>query len=243
MAVYLDLGDKRVLWELPENQKRFHVEELAGVKEKPVYERIKRAADLVLSLMALPVLSIPMAGIAVAIVLDSPGNPVYAQKRLGRYEEPFTIYKFRTMQIDAEEDGLCWASYDDPRVTRVGQILRKTRLDELPQLFNIIKGEMSIVGPRPERPEFYEVFDTYIDGFRQRMVVMPGLTGLAQVNGGYDLKPEEKIVYDMEYIKNRSVWLDLVCIFKTIRVVITGEVERNHIQTKPKKVRRMKANG
>ena len=226
MAAYLELGDKRILWKLPENQERFYVEELAGVKEKPVYEKVKRTADLVLSLMALPVLSIPMAGIAVAIVLDTPGNPIYAQKRLGRYEEPFTIYKFRTMQIDAEEDGLCWASYDDPRVTRVGRVLRKTRMDELPQLFNIIKGQMSIVGPRPERPEFYEVFDTYIDGFRQRMLVMPGLTGLAQVNGGYDLKPEEKIVYDMEYIRKRSLWLDLSCILKTVRLVFSHDGAR-----------------
>ena len=96
-------------------------------------------------------------------------------------------------------------------------------MDELPQLFNILLGDMSFVGPRPERPEFYDVFDTYIDGFRQRTLVKPGLTGYAQVNGGYSLKPEEKIIYDVEYIKNRSIGMDLQCIFKTVHVVLSHE--------------------
>ena len=106
------------------------------------------------------------------------------------------------------------------------QFLRKTRLDELPQLINIFKGDMSIVGPRPERAYFYDQFDTYIHGFRNRMAVRPGLTGWAQVNGGYDLRPEEKIVYDMEYINNMSVKMDIVCMFKTIKLVFTHEGAR-----------------
>jgi lipopolysaccharide/colanic/teichoic acid biosynthesis glycosyltransferase len=116
------------------------------------------------------------------------------------------------MRIGAENGGMQWASDDDPRVTKVGKWLRNTHLDELPQIVNIILGQMSIVGPRPERPEFYDFFDTYIVGFRQRTLVVPGLTGYAQVNGGYDLKPEEKIIYDIEYIRNRSLKMDMLCI-------------------------------
>ena len=102
-------------------------------------------------------------------------------------------------------------------------MLRNTRLDELPQLINILLGQMSLVGPRPERPEFYEFFDTYIDGYRQRMKVLPGLTGYAQVMGGYDLQPEEKIIYDIEYIENQSLRMDLLCLLKTVGVVFSGK--------------------
>ena len=130
------------------------------------------------------------------------------------------------MRMDAEADGAQWAYSDDPRVTRVGAFLRKTRMDELPQLVNILKGDMSIVGPRPERPEFYDVFDTYIYGFRQRMLVRPGLTGYAQVVGGYSLLPEEKIVYDLEYIKRRSLLFDMKLILYTVVVVFRGDKSR-----------------
>jgi len=123
------------------------------------------------------------------------------------------------MYIDAEKNGLQWAEVNDPRVTRVGRFLRNTHLDELPQLFNILAGQMSFIGPRPERAEFYEVFEQYIGGFSQRLLVKPGLTGLAQVNGGYNIGPEEKIVYDIEYIKKRSLKLDIQILFKTIIVV------------------------
>ena len=138
----------------------------------------------------------------------------------------FMMYKFRTMSVDAEKDGPQWADNNDSRCTRIGLFLRKVRLDELPQIINIIKGDMSIVGPRPERQYFYDEFEKYIHGFSYRTLVTPGLTGWAQVNGGYDLKPEEKIVYDMEYIKNRSFLLDMKCIFLTIKVVFTQEGSR-----------------
>ena len=114
-------------------------------------------------------------------------------------------------------------------MTRIGRFLRKTRIDELPQLVNILKGDMSIVGPRPERPEFYDVFDTYITGFRQRMFVKPGLTGLAQINGGYSLLPEEKIVYDLDYIKNLSLRTDAGLILRTVLVVLHGDENRSQL--------------
>ena len=130
------------------------------------------------------------------------------------------------MQKDAEENGPQLASENDPRVTKVGRFIRDTRIDELPQLINILRGEMSFVGPRPERPEFYDLYDTYINGFRQRMLVIPGMTGWAQVNGGYEIEPEKKIIFDVYYIKNRSVKMDLICLIKTVSVVFTHKGAR-----------------
>jgi lipopolysaccharide/colanic/teichoic acid biosynthesis glycosyltransferase len=167
-----------------------------------------------------------MALIALLIRLDSPGPAFFRQERLGKDGRPFIILKFRSMRLDAEKNGPQWADKDDPRCTRLGRILRKSRLDEIPQLWNILKGEMSFVGPRPERQCFYEEFETYIHGFSKRLLVKPGLTGYAQVNGGYELKPEEKIVYDIEYIHKQSVLMDLWCIFKTVKLVFTHEGAR-----------------
>ena len=188
--------------------------------KKRIYSAIKRAFDFIVSAIAIVLLLIPMTIIALLIIVDSPGKPIYTQLRLGKNEKPFKLLKFRSMYSDAEETGIRWAEENDERVTKIGKWIRKTRVDELPQLFNILIGQMSIVGPRPERPEFYDLFDMYIDGFRQRMVVIPGLTGLAQVNGGYDLKPEEKIVYDMQYIRERSIKTDMICILQTVGVIL-----------------------
>lgn len=190
------------------------------------YLFLKRAADIVASLLVLILALVPMLFLAAAIKLDSKGPVLYKQERLGKDGKPFLIFKFRSMYTDAEKDGPQWADRVDNRCTRVGRFIRKTRLDELPQAWNILKGEMSLVGPRPERAYFYDQFETYIHGFRHRLLVKPGLTGLAQVNGGYDLEPEEKIIYDMEYIKHRSVKMDLRCIFKTIRLIFTHEGAR-----------------
>jgi lipopolysaccharide/colanic/teichoic acid biosynthesis glycosyltransferase len=195
------------------------VEHIGPIKPKPFYSFIKRTFDLIAGIAALIIAIIPMIIVAVAIKCDSKGPVIYKQERLGLGERPFMLYKFRSMRVDAEANGAQWAEKNDGRVTRVGRFIRASRLDELPQLINIISGQMSFVGPRPERACFYNEFDKYIDGFRQRMSVRPGLTGLAQVSGGYDLKPEEKIIYDIEYIKNRSVLMDLKCIFKTVAVV------------------------
>ncbi len=130
------------------------------------------------------------------------------------------------MNHDAEVNGPKWADKEDKRCTRFGAFLRKTRLDELPQFWNILKGDMSFVGPRPERQYFYEQFEKYIIGFSNRLVVTPGLTGYAQVNGGYELEPEEKIVYDMEYIEKRSVLMDIKCLVKTVSLIFTHEGAR-----------------
>ena len=186
----------------------------------------KRLFDVFSALIGLIVLAIPMTVIALVIELDSPGNAIFKQERLGKNGKPFMIYKFRTMKQDAEVNGPQWAFKEDMRCTRVGKFLRKTRLDELPQFWNILKGDMSFVGPRPERQYFYEQFEKYIVGFSNRLVVTPGLTGYAQVNGGYELEPEEKIVYDMEYIEKRSVLMDIKCLAKTVSLIFTHEGAR-----------------
>lgn len=196
------------------------------IKVNHTYLFFKRAFDIAASLILSVLLCIPMALIAVLIRLDSPGSALFRQERLGKNGEPFIILKFRSMQMDAEEHGPQWADKDDPRCTKIGRLLRKTRMDELPQLWNILKGEMSFVGPRPERVCFYEEFETYIYGFHNRLLVKPGLTGLAQVNGGYDLKPEEKIVYDVEYIQSRSLGMDLICMLKTFKLIFSHEGAR-----------------
>lgn len=220
------IKEAEVLWDVPLGAEKIVVEKLNNVPSKPGYEVAKRAFDIFASLVLLIILLLPMLLIGLCIVLTSSGGAIYRQTRLGKNEIPFTLYKFRTMCAEAEESGLRWADVHDERATRIGRWLRRTRMDELPQLVNILLGQMSFVGPRPERPEFYELFDLYIDGFRQRMKVTPGLTGLAQVNGGYDLLPEEKIVYDIRYIKERSVRLDLLCLMKTFCVVLDHDGAR-----------------
>lgn len=203
-----------------------YTKRIEGYEPHLSYMIIKRGFDIFGSLAALAVLLVPMIIISIIICLDSSGSPIFKQTRLGKNEKPFTILKFRSMKIDAEKNGAQWAEDDDPRVTKVGGFLRRTRLDELPQLVNILLGQMSFVGPRPERPEFYDIFDTYIIGFRQRMMVTPGLTGYAQINGGYDLLPEEKIAYDIEYIKKQSVWMDTKCLVQTMGILFSHKGAR-----------------
>jgi len=190
------------------------------------YLFVKRCFDVIAALVGGILLLLPMLVIAAVIRLDSPGPAIFRQERLGENGKPFVMLKFRSMRLDAEADGPQWAKTEDARCTRVGQFMRRSRLDELPQLWNILIGDMSFVGPRPEREYFYDKFEMYIHGFRNRLIVRPGLTGLAQVNGGYELAPEEKIVYDMEYIKTRSLFLDLKCILKTAKLVFTREGAR-----------------
>lgn len=200
------------------HQANYYVAPVAA-PSKPLYKAVKRAFDVLVSLLGLAVLGIPMLLLALLIQLDSEGPAIFAQGRLGKDGVPFTMYKFRTMRLDAEKNGPQWASENDQRCTKLGRIIRKSRADELPQLVNVLKGEMSLVGPRPEREFFYEEFEQYIHGFSQRLKVTPGITGWAQVNGGYNLLPEEKIVYDMEYIGNCSVWMDIKCLLRTVGVV------------------------
>lgn len=207
------------------NKASFQVEAVTPCAGKG-FAFLKRLSDILVSLLVATLGLLPMLIIALCIKIDSRGPVIFKQERLGKDGKSFTMYKFRSMRVDAEADGPKWAEKEDDRCTKVGALLRKTRLDELPQFWNILKGEMSLVGPRPERPFFYDEFETYIHGFRNRLVVRPGLTGWAQVSGGYDLKPEEKIVYDMEYIANMSVRMDLRCMFRTLRLVFTHEGAR-----------------
>lgn len=153
-------------------------------------------------------------------------SPFFVQKRLGYKGREFDLIKLRSMSIDAEVNGAQWAQKNDNRVTPIGRFIRKTRIDELPQLLNILKGEMSFVGPRPERKVLADKFLETIPNFNERLEVLPGLTGLAQLNGGYDLSPKEKLVFDLEYIRTANLKLDIKLILKTITVVFTGHGAR-----------------
>ena len=188
------------------------------------YNNIKSCIEFILSFLLL-ILVIPIIMLAcIAIVIRA--NPFYTQERVGLNGRIFKIYKLRSMYIDAEKDGHKWASENDDRITKVGGIIRNTRIDELPQLVNILKRDMSFIGPRPERPEFVKEFLKDIPDFNDRLVVKPGITGWAQVNGGYSLTPKEKLVLDKYYIENEGVKLDLLILLKTIIVVFTGDGAR-----------------
>ena len=201
----------------------FFVEALGELPKRPVYCAFKRILDIIISTCGLIILLLPMTMIGIAVRYTSKGGALYVQSRLGKNGKEFQIIKFRTMRVSAEEEGAQWCDGEnDERVTKLGRFLRKTCLDELPQLFCILKGDMSLVGPRPEREIFYTEFEKYIHGFDERLKVTPGLTGLAQVSGGYNLRPEEKIIYDIEYIKTRSLWLDFKIMFKTVKVILSG---------------------
>lgn len=191
-----------------------------------LYDGFQRIMDIFLALIGL-IIGIPLMIIfGIAIIIETPGRAIYTQERLGKRGKVFKIYKLRSMVSNAEENGAQWALKNDSRVTKVGSFIRKTRIDEIPQLFNVLKGDMSIIGPRPERPVFTEKFNKEIPGFINRLQVKPGITGWAQVNGGYEITPKEKWELDMYYIENRSIKLDLLIIFKTIKVVLTGDGAR-----------------
>ncbi|MBN2209743.1 MAG: sugar transferase [Candidatus Coatesbacteria bacterium] len=188
---------------------------------------VKRGADLCLSLFLFVALLPVFTVIGLAVKLTSKGNVLYRQERIGKGGHPFEIIKFRTMTPDAERTtGPVISATNDVRVTTVGRFLRSTRLDELPQLLNIIKGEMSFVGPRPERPVFVKEYSERISGYIQRFAVLPGITGLAQIHGSYATIPEIKIKYDLGYIQNFSIWLDLFIVIETLKVVVTGDGAR-----------------
>lgn len=204
-----------------DNGKTFYKVRKILFEEKKFYNFVKRLFDICASLLAIVVLAIPMLIVACCVKMDSCGPVFYRQERVGRDGKTFMLYKFRSMRTDAEKDGAKWAEYDDDRCTRIGKFLRKTHIDELPQLFNILSGDMSVVGPRPERDCFYKEFESYIEGFSQRLCVKPGLSGLAQISTGYDLSPEEKILFDLEYIEKRSFWYDIKIIFMTVIVVFS----------------------
>ena len=190
----------------------------------------KRIFDLCASALLLA-LTLPVMGIAALLIVTESGFPViYRQERVGQHDRPFTIFKFRSMKTDAEKGGVPqWAAKDDDRVTRMGRILRKLRIDELPQIFNVFKGDMSFVGPRPERPYFVEKLSSEIPYFKCRHSVKPGITGWAQVRYAYGASIEdsiEKLQYDLYYVKNHSLFLDFMILFQTIQVVLWGKGAR-----------------
>jgi sugar transferase (PEP-CTERM system associated) len=187
----------------------------------------KRTASILISIFGL-LMSLPLLPfIILAIKLSSRGPVLYRQKRVGRDGVPFYCYKFRTMREDAEADtGPTWALDDDPRITRVGKIMRKSRLDEIPQLWNVLKGDMNLVGPRPERPEFTEFLSREIPHYHLRHTVRPGITGWAQIRHKYASSIEdakEKLQYDLFYIKNMSIGLDLLVFLQTVKVILFSE--------------------
>lgn len=197
----------------------------AGFWKSAFYYAVKHAFDIIIALVVL-ILSLPFMLLTAAAIWLETGSPVlFRQERIGLRGHPFTILKFRSMFLNAEEAGPAWAGHDDNRITRVGRFIRKCRLDELPQLFNVLKGEMSLVGPRPERPHFYELLAQNIPFFALRYSVRPGITGWAQVKFQYGASLEEsktKLEYDFFYIKHMSVVLDLAILFETVKVMFSG---------------------
>jgi len=188
--------------------------------------KLKRAFDLVVASILLLLLAPSFALIAVLIKLTSPGPVIYRQMRCGKFGRSFQVFKFRSMRVDAEKDGRArWWSLNDPRETLLGRWMRKFRIDEIPQLINILRGDMSFVGPRPERPEFVKELSEQVPFFQERMMVLPGLTGWAQVNYPYGSNAEDaarKMEFDLYYMKHMSVVLDVFILLDTIRTVISG---------------------
>ncbi|MFX0198286.1 MAG: TIGR03013 family XrtA/PEP-CTERM system glycosyltransferase [Candidatus Hodarchaeota archaeon] len=191
---------------------------------------VKTAIDLILSFFGLVILLPIMALVALAIKIDSPGPIFYRQGRVGKNGTIFTLLKFRSMKADAEkETGPIWAIENDDRTTRVGKIMRKMRLDEIPQMFNVLRGDMSFVGPRPERPHFVEHLNEEIPFYNKRHAAKPGITGWAQIKYPYGASQNdalEKLKYDLYYMKNMSLFFDLNIIFQTIRIVFFGRGAR-----------------
>lgn len=197
-----------------------------GLLHNRISLKMKRLIDMVAAGLLLVAMSPLMLLVAIAIVLDSRGSVFYTQVRTGVNGSPFRVYKFRSMVRDAEKKGVQWASTSDSRITRVGRWLRMLRIDELPQLWNVLKGEMSLIGPRPERPEFDVQLGEAIPYYDVRYLVKPGITGWAQVMYPYGASVEDayqKLAYDLYYIKNYSLFLDVAIALRTVRVVLFGK--------------------
>jgi exopolysaccharide biosynthesis polyprenyl glycosylphosphotransferase len=200
---------------------------LHAIQDRPVFDRVqlafKRLLDVTLALVGLLLLLPLFPLVALALKIGSPGPLFYRQTRCGQAGQPFKILKFRTMSVDAERDGKArWATRGDQRITPVGRFLRKTRIDELPQLINVLRGEMSIVGPRPERPEFVASLQGEVPFYYTRLMVKPGITGWAQIHYDYGNTVQDaliKLQYDFYYLRYWSIWLDLYTIFQTIKVI------------------------
>ena len=199
--------------------------ELSAPVRRNEYAGVKRIIDILLVLVTAPLWIILAAVIWVAVRIDSSGPAIYRQERMGRDGEQFVLYKFRTMIENAEEHGPQFAAENDDRLTSVGRFLRRFRVDEIPQLYNVLKGDVSLVGPRPERPVFTEQFEGSIPFYSYRHLVRPGVTGWAQVNFGYadgEAETVEKLTYDLYYVKHMSPWLDLSILGRSMWTVLSG---------------------
>jgi sugar transferase (PEP-CTERM system associated) len=194
-----------------------------GFRMSATQQLLRRLLSLAVAFLAL-VICLPFIPLIIlAVRLSSPGPVFFSQTRVGRRGCPFTAYKFRTMRQDAEANGAVWAAKEDPRVTPIGGFMRKTRLDEIPQLWNVLRGDMAFVGPRPERPEFVQWLSKEIPFYDLRHMIRPGITGWAQVRYQYGASLEEtkrKLEYDLYYVKNQSIGLDLLIMFETIKTII-----------------------
>jgi len=200
-----------------------------GFRGSAIYKKIKRFKDIALSILSMFIFLPVSLLIAIALKLDSKGPVFYRQERIGKDGKLFQLCKFRSMNLDAEEKGPVWAMVDDHRVTRVGRIIRKLRFDEIPQMINVIKGDMSFVGPRPERPFFVDKLTNEIPFYSYRHSVKPGITGWAQLYYPYGASKEdalEKLKYDLYYIKNMSPLMDLTIVLETIKVILFGKGAR-----------------
>ena len=192
-------------------------------KKKIGYEFFRRLVDIVFSLLALIPVTFLIIVLSIIIVLDSKGNPIFTQIRVGKNGKLIKIRKLRSMDMNAEAYGQQWATEDDPRITKIGKILRKYRLDEIPQFYSVLTGNLSLIGPRPETPLLTKKFNEETPGFVTRLLVTPGLSGWAQVNGGYNVTYQEKLRLDNEYIEKRSVKMYVNIFKRTLGVVSTGE--------------------
>jgi len=200
-----------------------------GFKGSAIFKKIKRYTDIAASILNLAILFPVSLLIAAAIKLDSKGPVFYEQERVGEDGKVFNLFKFRSMRVDAEANGPVWALVDDDRVTRIGRIIRKLRLDEVPQMINVIKGDMSFVGPRPERPFFVDKLKNEISFYSHRHSIKPGITGWAQLYYPYGASKEdalEKLKYDLYYIKNMSPLMDITIVLETIKIVLFGKGAR-----------------
>jgi lipopolysaccharide/colanic/teichoic acid biosynthesis glycosyltransferase len=187
------------------------------------YSFMKRITDIVISVIGIIITSPVITITALLIMFESKGGWLYKQQRVGQNGSIFVIYKLRTMYINTDE---VWTEKDDPRITRIGKLIRRRRIDELPQLINVLRGEMSLIGPRPERPVYEDAIAKELPDFKERLKIKPGITGWAQVNGGYNNSNAEKLKMDLYYIQNKSFLMDIKIMIMTLAIIITARGAR-----------------